>query len=112
MASDHAPNPLTYRFWPANGQDWLNWVVQTLSASPQWQTTALFVAWDDWGGFDDHLSPPGVDGSGYGVRVPGLVISPYAKHCTVDRQPTSFDAYNRFIEDNVLSGQRIDSGRP
>ena len=42
----------------------------------------IFVTWDDWGGFYDHVAPPEVDVNGYGIRVPGLVISPYAKRAT------------------------------
>ena len=44
--------------------------------SPDWPSTAIFLAWDDWGGFYDHVQPPKVDGNGYGLRVPALVISP------------------------------------
>ena len=43
--------------------------------SPDWSSTAIFLAWDDWGGFYDHVVPPQVDVNGYGLRVPGLVIS-------------------------------------
>jgi phospholipase C len=56
-----------------------------------------------------------VDGAGYGFRVPGLVISPYARRGYVDHQTLSFDAYVRFIEDDFLGGQRLDpatDGRP
>ena len=75
----------------------------------------MFLLWDDWGGYYDHVTPPTVDGNGYGIRVPGIVISPYAKHCAVDSQVVSFDAVNRFIEDAFLGGQRLDpatDGRP
>ena len=67
------------------------------------------------GGFYDHVVPPTVDQLGYGLRVPGIVISPYAKHGVVDHQTLSFDAYDKFIEDDFLHGQRIDprtDGRP
>jgi phospholipase C len=83
--------------------------------SPDWSSTAIFLAWDDWGGFYDHVVPPKVDGSGYGLRVPGLVISPYARHGFIDHQTLSFDAYLKFIEDDFLGGQRLDpatDGRP
>ena len=39
--------------------------------SPDWDSTAIFLAWDDWGGFYDHVTPPAVDANGYGLRVPG-----------------------------------------
>lgn len=72
-----------------------------------WGSTAIFVTWDDWGGFYDHVKPPKVDGAGYGLRVPGLVISPYARRGYIDHQVYSFDAYLRFIEDDFLGGQRL-----
>src|SRR5438128_1067695 len=82
---------------------------------PEWKSTAIFLAWDDWGGFYDHVVPPTIDGLGYGLRVPGLVISPYAKAGYIDHQTLSFDAYLKFIEDDFLGGQRLDpatDGRP
>jgi phospholipase C len=83
--------------------------------SPDWSSTAIFVTWDDWGGFYDNIKPPFVDKNGYGLRVPGLVISPYAKRGYIDHQTLSFDAYAKFIEDDFLSGQRLNpktDGRP
>src|SRR5207244_9497921 len=74
-----------------------------------------FLAWDDWGGFYDNVIPPKVDENGYGLRVPGIVISPYARRGYVDHQILSFDAYAKFIEDDFLGGQRLDprtDGRP
>jgi phospholipase C len=56
-----------------------------------------------------------VDENGYGLRVPALIISPYAKRGTIDHQTMSFDAYDKFIEDLFLKGQRLDpstDGRP
>jgi phospholipase C len=82
---------------------------------PDWKSTAIFLAWDDWGGFYDHVVPPTVDQNGYGLRVPGLVISPYARRGYIDHQTLSFDAYVKFIEDDFLHGQRLDprtDGRP
>jgi phospholipase C len=73
------------------------------------------LTWDDWGGFYDHVTPPTVDENGYGIRVPGLVISPYARDGFIDHQTLSFDAYNKFIEDDFLNGARLDpktDGRP
>ncbi len=84
--------------------------------APTGSSTAIFLAWDDWGGFYDHVVPPTVDAQGYGLRVPGLVISPYARHGL--HRPSdalSFDAYLKFIEDDFLGGQRLDpktDGRP
>ena len=82
---------------------------------PDWTSTAIFLTWDDWGGFYDHVQPPSIDVNGYGLRVPFLLISPYAKRGYIDSQTLSFDAFNKFIEDDFLSGQRLDprtDGRP
>ncbi|MEA2486139.1 MAG: hypothetical protein QOD46_1250 [Actinomycetota bacterium] len=107
--SDHPREPL------AAGQAWVTRVVNAIMRGPDWKSTAIFLSWDDWGGFYDHVVPPGVDSQGYGIRVPGLVISPYAKPGYVDHQTLSFDAYLKFIEDDFLKGLRIDpllDGRP
>jgi phospholipase C len=83
--------------------------------SPDWSSTAIFVSWDDWGGFYDHVMPPRVDQNGYGLRVPALVISPYARKNYIDHQTLSHDAYLKFIEDDFLGGARINpriDGRP
>jgi phospholipase C len=107
--SEHPP-------WTVSaGQSFVTSVVNAAMNSPDWSSTAIFVAWDDWGGFYDHVVPPTVDENGYGLRVPGIVISPYAKQGYVDHQTLSFDAYLKFIEDDFLGGQRLDpatDGRP
>jgi phospholipase C len=97
------------------GQFWVTSIVDTIMRGPDWKSTAIFLSWDDWGGFYDHVVPPTVDGNGYGLRVPGLVISPYAKRGYVDHHVLSFDAYLKFIEDDFLGGRRLDprtDGRP
>jgi phospholipase C len=76
--------------------------------SRDWKSTAIFLAWDDWGGFYDHVRPPSVDRFGYGLRVPALVISPYARRGYIDHQTLSFDAFATFIENRFLRGQRLD----
>jgi len=75
---------------------------------PNWDSTAIFLTWDDWGGFYDHVLPPAVDENGYGLRVPGLMISPYARQGYIDHQTLSFDAYLKLIEDRYLGGRRLD----
>jgi phospholipase C len=107
--SEHPPGLVSV------GQAHVTKVVNAIMQSPDWASTAIFVAWDDWGGFYDHVVPPKVDANGYGLRVPALVISPYARRGYVDHQTLSFDAYDKFIEDVFLSSQRIDpttDGRP
>ena len=99
----------------AAGQAWVTRLINSVMRSPDWQSTAIFLAWDDWGGFYDHVQPPNVDALGYGLRVPGLLISPYARPGMVDHRTVSFDAYLRFIEDDFLGGARLDpatDGRP
>ncbi len=97
------------------GQAYVTGLINTIMQGPNWTSTAIFLAWDDWGGFYDHVVPPTVDENGYGLRVPGLVISPYARQGYIDHQTLSFDAYLKFIEDDFLGGQRLDpanDGRP
>jgi phospholipase C len=90
-------------------------LVNTVMRGPSWETSAIFLTWDDWGGFYDHVRPPLIDENGYGLRVPGLLISPYARPGYVDHQVLTFDAYLKLIEDRFLGGQRLDpetDGRP
>ena len=97
------------------GQAYVTSLINSVMSGPDWSSTAIFLAWDDWGGFYDHVTPPNVDQNGYGLRVPAMVISPYAKAGFIDHQTLSFDAYAKFIEDDFLGGQRLDpksDGRP
>jgi phospholipase C len=97
------------------GQAYVTSAINAVMQGPDWSSTAIFLSWDDWGGFYDHVKPPVLDSRGLAFRVPGLVISPYAKKGYIDHQTLSFDSYNRFIEDVFLGGQRIDpttDGRP
>jgi phospholipase C len=90
------------------GEAYVKHLIDTIGVGPDWASTAIFLCWDDWGGFYDHVAPPNVDRLGYGFRVPGLVISPYARRGFVDSQTLSIDAYLKFIEDLFLGGQRLD----
>ena len=97
------------------GQAYVTGLINAVMQGPDWNSTAIFLAWDDWGGFYDHVVPPHVDINGYGLRVPSLVISAYAKKGFIDSQTLSFDAYLKLIEDIFLGGQRLDpatDGRP
>jgi phospholipase C len=109
QVSEHPPAKIS------DGQAYVTSLINAVMQGPDWSTTAIFVTWDDWGGFYDHVAPPTVDENGYGLRVPGLVISPYARQGYIDHQTLSFDAYLKFIEDLFLGGQRLDpatDGRP
>jgi phospholipase C len=75
---------------------------------PEWGRSAIFLVWDDWGGFFDHVEPPVVDENGWGLRVPSLVISPWAKAGFIDHATYSYDAYLKLIEDRFLGGARLD----
>jgi phospholipase C len=107
--SEHPPSLVSA------GQAYVTGLVNAIMHSPNWSSTAIFLSWDDWGGFYDHIMPPVVDRNGYGLRVPGLVISPYARSGFIDHQVLSHDAYNKFIQNDFLGGQRLDpatDGRP
>jgi len=72
--------------------------INAVMSSQYWNSTAIFLTWDDWGGFYDHVPPPQVDAYGYGFRVPCLVISPYAKQGFVDNSQGDFTSTLKFIE--------------
>ena len=100
--SEHPPGNIS------TGQAYVTAIINAAMEGPDWNSTAIFLAWDDWGGFYDNVVPPKVDRNGYGIRVPALVISPYAKTGYIDHQTLSFDAYLKFIEDDFLGGARLD----
>ena len=97
------------------GQAYATAVINAAMKSPDWDSTAIFLAWDDWGGFYDNVVPPAADQNGYGLRVPAITISPYARRAFIDHQVLSSDAYLKFIEDDFLGGDRLNpatDGRP
>ena len=109
MVSEHPPHLVSA------GQSWVTGLINAVMQGPDWKDCAIFLVWDDWGGFYDHVVPPVVDENGYGLRVPAMVISPYAKPHFIDHQILSFDAYLKFIEDDFLGGLRLNpktDGRP
>ena len=109
-------HPQQGKEWPlTDGQAYVTKMVDAVMRSSSWESTAIFITWDDWGGFYDHVEPPVVDVNGYGLRVPGLIISPWVKPGLIDHQTLTFDAYLKFIEDLFLNGERLDpqtDGRP
>lgn len=81
------------------GMAYVTGLVNAVMKSPNWESSAIFIAWDDWGGYYDHVAPPVVDQYGYGIRVPGLVISPYAKQGFVDHSTYSFESWLKIVEE-------------
>jgi phospholipase C len=110
--SEHPPTRIT------TGMNYVTTLINAVAQSPYWKTTAIFVTWDDWGGFYDHVDPPNVDKNhsitpiqGYGLRVPGLMISPWARAGKIDSAVLSFDNYAILIEDLFASGARLDPAK-
>ena len=91
--SDHPPQPTQ----PA--QNFVSSIVNAIMHSPEWSSTAIFVTWDDFGGWYDHVPPPVVDGIGLGPRVPLLVISPWAKPGYIGNNQGEFASFDKFIEE-------------
>ncbi len=90
--SDHPPANVSL------GQSYVASVVDAIEASPDWRSTAIFVTWDDYGGFYDHVAPPSIDPLGLSFRVPILVISPYTPAGLVDHSLGYFESLLRFVE--------------
>jgi len=99
--SEHGPALVS------TGQAYVTKVINAIMRGPDWKSSAIFLSWDDWGGYYDNVVPPRVDRQGYGIRVPALVISPYARHGFIDHQRLSSDAYLKFIEDDFMGGARL-----
>ncbi|HYL99357.1 MAG TPA: alkaline phosphatase family protein [Blastocatellia bacterium] len=93
MVSEHAPASVCV------GENWTVSVLNALMKSPEWQSSAVFLTWDDFGGFYDHVPPQQIDGYGLGFRVPLLIISPYAKKGYIDHTLYEFSSMLRFAED-------------
>jgi phospholipase C len=92
--SEHPPSSLT------SGQAFVRTLINGLVRSSAWQSSAFVISYDDWGGWYDHVRPPQVDKYGYGFRVPGLLVSAYARRGAVDSTILDFTSILRFIEDN------------
>jgi phospholipase C len=78
-----------------------NWTVRQLNAvmqGPDWNSTAVFLTWDDFGGFYDHVPPPTVDRFGFGPRVPLIIISPYAKQGHISHTIYEYSSLLKFAE--------------
>ena len=93
LNSDHAGNRSN------TGPAWVASVVNAIGESKLWPHTAIFVVWDDWGGWYDHVAPPQLDADGLGFRVPLVCISPFAGRGVVSHVQYEFGSILRFAED-------------
>lgn len=81
-----------------SGPSWVTSIVDAIGTSPYWNNTVVFVLWDDWGGFYDHVPPPLLDYDGLGVRVPLIAISPYTPAGVVDKTQYEFGSVLKYVE--------------
>ncbi len=95
----------------SNGPSWVARVVNAIGESREWNSTAIIVVWDDWGGWYDHVKPPQLDYQGLGFRVPMLVISPYARRGYVAHTQYESGSILKFVEDNWALGRLGTSDR-
>jgi len=90
--SDHPP------FSVCAGENWTTQQLNAIMQGPDWASTAVFLTWDDWGGFYDHVAPPTVDVYGLGPRVPLIIISPYAIAGYISHTQYEFASFLQFVE--------------
>ncbi|HEX5416044.1 MAG TPA: alkaline phosphatase family protein [Chloroflexota bacterium] len=81
------------------GMAYVTGLVNAVMAGPDWDSTAIFISYDEWGGFYDHVAPPHLDKKGFGPRVPGLVISPYARQGYVDHAVYTTASWLKLVEE-------------
>ncbi|HEY1656648.1 MAG TPA: alkaline phosphatase family protein [Candidatus Tumulicola sp.] len=94
-----------------HGPDWVASLVNLIGQSKYWNSTAIFVFWDDYGGWYDHVPPPYKDYDGLGIRVPLLVISPYAKQNYISHVQYEHGSLLRFVEDQFGLPRLADTDR-
>lgn len=87
------------------GPDWIGSIVNAVGESSYWNSTAIFIVWDDWGGLYDHVAPRQFGFGQLGFRVPAIVVSPYARSGYVAHTDYEFGSILRFIEDNWQLGR-------
>jgi phospholipase C len=81
------------------GPAWVAQIVNAVGKSQYWNSTAIVVVWEDWGGWYDHVAPPQLDYAGLGIRVPMIVVSPYAKKSYVSHTQYEFGSIVKLVED-------------
>jgi phospholipase C len=101
--SDHPAQGL-WGIHKDTGPAWVAQIVNAIGQSSYWNSTAVIVVWDDWGGFYDHVAPPQLDYTGLGFRVPMLVVSPYAKPGYVSHTQYEFGSILKFVEQTFNLG--------
>jgi phospholipase C len=79
------------------GENWTIELVNAVMEGPDWERTAIFITWDDFGGVYDHVKPPLVDDMGLGPRVPLLIISPWVKRGVI-HTTYEFSSFLAFLE--------------
>ena len=82
-----------------HGPSWVSDLVNAIGKGPDWNSTAIFITWDDWGGWYDHVAPPQLDVMGLGFRVPLIVVSPFARNGYVSHAQHEFGSITRFTEE-------------
>ncbi len=87
-----------------SGPGWVAAVVNAVGESPYWRDTAIFVLWDDWGGWYDHVAPPQTATNGLGFRVPFIAISPYVRSAFISHNQHDFGSVLHFIEETFGLG--------
>jgi phospholipase C len=80
------------------GPSWVASVVNAIGKGPDWTSTVIVVLWDDWGGFYDNVPPPQKYYFGLGIRVPCIIISPYARQGYVDHHVYEFGSVLKLVE--------------
>ncbi|HUY13275.1 MAG TPA: alkaline phosphatase family protein [Terriglobia bacterium] len=91
--SEHPPNST------CQGENWTVAQINAIMRGPDWNSTAIFLVWDDFGGFYDQVKPPNFDQYGLGPRVPLIIISPYARPGYISHTQYEFSSVLKFIED-------------
>jgi len=92
--SEHPPSSIQA------GQKFVRSLIQALMQREAWYSSAFMIAYDDWGGWYDHVRPPQVDAQGYGFRVPALMVGPYAKRGAIDHTELDYGSMLKFIQYN------------
>jgi len=82
------------------GPSWIASIVNAVGASSYWNSCAIFITWDDWGGWYDHVKPPVINSYEYGFRVPLVIVSPFARPGYVSHATHDFNSIVRFVEED------------